>query len=226
MLRVLIIMSFICSLNLLSARPTEEPTKFTLSSVQNNANNVTSSKLEDTQELLERVRDAIRIGTGRFVNLIILARNNIANRAEQINNEFRNNLDPLIKSEKSQSRRSILSIPASQSTTPIVLFAPMSRETVRLENETAQAILEKRKPDNILSRFLTPKPLVDRIREEEKYGNTGKYPSFSRAVVNGYENLSNFLNFLVNLPVGIVKQTSRGVTQTLDEVGARLIGLQ
>ncbi|KAL0134423.1 hypothetical protein PUN28_001304 [Cardiocondyla obscurior] len=193
MLRVLIIMSFICSLNLLSARPTEEPTKFTLSSVQNNANNVTSSKLEDTQ---------------------------------QINNEFRNNLDPLIKSEKSQSRRSILSIPASQSTTPIVLFAPMSRETVRLENETAQAILEKRKPDNILSRFLTPKPLVDRIREEEKYGNTGKYPSFSRAVVNGYENLSNFLNFLVNLPVGIVKQTSRGVTQTLDEVGARLIGLQ
>lgn len=185
-----------CSLNLLSARPAEEPTKFTLGNVQNNTENVIPSKLEETK---------------------------------RINNEFQS-LDPLIiKSDlnQSQSRRSIS---PSQSTTPTVLFPPISRETYRLENETAQAILEKRKPDTItqiLNSFLTPKPLVDRIRDEEKYGNNGdKFIGIGRAFVNGYENLSNFLNTLTDFPVNIAKQTSQGITQTLNEFGARIIGLQ
>lgn len=38
-----------CSLNLLSARPAEEPTKFTLGNVQNNTENVIPSKLEETK---------------------------------------------------------------------------------------------------------------------------------------------------------------------------------
>lgn len=83
------------------------------------------------------------------------------------------------------------------------MFPPISRETYRLENETAQAILEKRKPDTItqiLNSFLTPKPLVDRIRDEEKYGNNGdKFIGIGRAFVNGYENLSNFLNTLTDV---------------------------
>ncbi|XP_077278339.1 uncharacterized protein LOC143906263 isoform X1 [Temnothorax americanus] len=228
MLRILMILSFICSLDLLNARPAEEPIKFTLGNMQNNAENVTPSKLKDTKELLERVGDAIRIGRGRFVNLIILTRNNIANRAEKINNKFQNSLDPLItESDKPQSRRSI---PSVQSTTPINLFRVTSRETVRLENETGQAILEKRKPDTIiqvLNGFLTPKPLVDRIRDEEKYGNMGdKFIGIGRGLINGFENLSNFLNFLTEFPVGITKQVSRGVTQTLNELGSRVIGLQ
>lgn len=120
---------------------------------------------------------------------------------QQINNEFRNSLDPLItKSDNLQSRRSILSL---QSTTPIVLFPAIPRETVRLENETAQGILEKRQPDNIkqvLNTFLTPKPLVDRIKDEEKYGNTGdKFIGIGRAIVNGYENFSNLLNILTDV---------------------------
>ncbi|XP_071641057.1 uncharacterized protein [Temnothorax longispinosus] len=228
MLRILMILSFVCSLDLLNARPAEEPIKFTFGNIQNNAENVTPSNLEDTKELLERVGDAIRIGRGRFVNLIILTRNNIANQAEQINNNFQNSLDPLItESDKPQSRRSL---PSVQSTTPITLFRVTSRETVRLENETAQAILEKRKPDTIiqvLNGFLTPKPLVDRIRDEEKYGNMGdKFIGIGRGFINGFENLSNFLNFLTEFPVGITKQVSRGVTQTLNELGSRLIGLQ
>lgn len=123
---------------------------------------------------------------------------------QQINNEFRNNLDPLItKSDTLQSRRSIQSIPPLQSTTPIVLFPPIPRETVRLENETAQGFLEKRPPDNIrqvLNTFLTPKPLVDRIKNEEKYGNTGdKFIGIGRAIVNGFENFSNLLNVLTDV---------------------------
>ncbi|XP_077278346.1 uncharacterized protein LOC143906263 isoform X2 [Temnothorax americanus] len=195
MLRILMILSFICSLDLLNARPAEEPIKFTLGNMQNNAENVTPSKLKDTKK---------------------------------INNKFQNSLDPLItESDKPQSRRSI---PSVQSTTPINLFRVTSRETVRLENETGQAILEKRKPDTIiqvLNGFLTPKPLVDRIRDEEKYGNMGdKFIGIGRGLINGFENLSNFLNFLTEFPVGITKQVSRGVTQTLNELGSRVIGLQ
>ncbi|XP_011702513.1 PREDICTED: uncharacterized protein LOC105458641 isoform X2 [Wasmannia auropunctata] len=224
MLRILMILSFICSLDLLSARPAEEPTKFTLGNTQTNAENVVPSKFEETKELLERVGDAIRIGGGRFLNLIILARNIIVVRAEQISNEFRNNLDPLIiKSDKPQSRRSISPV---QSTTPIILFSTTSRK-YRLENETAQAILERRKPDNILRLFLMPKPLVDRIKNEEKYGNTGdKFSGIGRAFINGYENFSNFLNAVVDAPASIVKQTTLGVTKTLNDLGARLIGLE
>ncbi|XP_012053998.1 PREDICTED: uncharacterized protein LOC105617026 [Atta cephalotes] len=193
MLRFLMI-SFICSLDLLSAHPMEEPTKFTVG-IQNNTENIVPSKLDIT---------------------------------EQINSEFRNSLNPsIIKSDKPQSRRSILPI---QNTTPIVLFQPIPQETIRLENETAQAILEKRKPDNImrlLDTFLTSKPLVDRIKNEQKYGNKGdKFNGIGRAFINGYENFSNFLNNLVEFPVDIVKQTSRGITQMLDKLGARIIGLE
>ncbi|XP_018347753.1 PREDICTED: uncharacterized protein LOC108751826 [Trachymyrmex septentrionalis] len=193
MLQILMIL-FICSLDLLSARPMEEPTKFTLGKIQNNTENAVHSKLEIT---------------------------------EQINSEFRSSLNPSIKFDKPQNRRSILPI---QNTTPIVLFQPTSQEIFRLENETAQAILEKPKPDNIrrlLDTFLTPKPLVDRIKDEEKYGNRGdKFIGIGRAFIDGYENFSNFLNNLVGFPVDIVKQTSRGITQTLDKLGARIIGLE
>lgn len=120
---------------------------------------------------------------------------------QQINNEFRNNLDALInKSDKPQNRRSI---PPLQSTTPTVLFSPTSRDTARLENETSQAILERRQPDTIrqvLNSFLTPKPLVDRIKDQEKYDNTGdKFSGIGRAIVNGYESFSNFLNRLTDV---------------------------
>lgn len=101
-----------------------------------------------------------------------------------------------------QSRRSIIPV---QSTTPIVLFHPIPQETVRLENDTAQAILERRKPDVIrqgLNNFLTPKPIVDKIQEQEKYGNAGdKHIGVGRAVVDAYENFSNFLNALVAVSI-------------------------
>lgn len=98
-----------------------------------------------------------------------------------------------------QSRRSV------QSTTPIILFHPVTRETVRLENETEQAILERRKPDNIkqaFNNFLTPTPIVDGIKEEEKYGNTGdKFIGLGTAFVKGFENLATSLSTIVNVSI-------------------------
>lgn len=92
-----------------------------------------------------------------------------------------------------------------QSTTPRILFYPVERATARLENETAQAILERPKPDNViqaLNSFLTPRPIVDRIKEEEKYGNNGdQFSGIGRTIVNAYENFSNFLNRVVDVSV-------------------------
>lgn len=92
-----------------------------------------------------------------------------------------------------------------QSTTPLVLFHPSTRETVRLENDTEQAILERPKPDGIrqaFNNFLTPKPIVDTITKEEKYGNTGdQFSGFGKAFVKGFENLANSVSTLVNVSI-------------------------
>jgi len=92
-----------------------------------------------------------------------------------------------------------------QSTTPIVLFHPSPRESVRLENETEQAILERRKPDNIrqiLNNIVTPTPIVDGIKEEEKYGNTGdKFIGLGNMIVKGFVNLTNSLSTIVNVSI-------------------------
>ncbi|XP_070163342.1 uncharacterized protein [Polyergus mexicanus] len=193
MLRIVIILSFICWLDSLSAHPADEPTKFILNDVQSNAESILPSRLEE---------------------------------AKQLTSETQNNVEPVvIMIEKpNQSRRSV------QSTTPIVLFHPMTRESVRLENETEQAILERRKPDNIkqaLYNIVTPTPIVDGIKEEEKYGNTGdKFIGFGRTFVKGFENLANTLSAIINIPYNAAKQTSRAATQILDQLGKRLIGLE
>ncbi|XP_029667309.1 uncharacterized protein LOC115237990 isoform X2 [Formica exsecta] len=226
MLRIVIILSFICWLDSLSAHPADEPTKFILNDMQNNAESILPSRLEEAKELLGRVADTIRIGTGRFINSIILARNIIIDRVEQLTSETQNNVEPVVimVEKPNQSRRSV------QSTTPIVLFHPMTRESVRLENETEQAILERRKPDNIrqaLNNIVTPTPIVDGIKEEEKYGNTGDtFIGFGRVFVKGFENLANTLSAIINIPYNAAKQTSRAATQILDQLGKRLIGLE
>lgn len=48
--------------------------------------------------------------------------------------------------------------------------------------------------------LLHPKPVVDTISENEKYGNNGdQFRSFGKAVVGGYEGFSNFLNTAVDV---------------------------
>lgn len=42
---------------------------------------------------------------------------------------------------------------------------------------------------------LQAEPIVDHIREEDKYGNSGdKFQTIGRAIVNGMEGLSNLIN--------------------------------
>lgn len=88
---------------------------------------------------------------------------------------------------------------------PVTNTRPNARETVRLENETVQGFLEKPIPKpiaNVLESFLNPTPLVDGIKEEEKYGNSGdKFIGIGRTLVDGFEKFSNFLNGVVDVRI-------------------------
>lgn len=67
---------------------------------------------------------------------------------------------------------------------------------------------------------------MDTIKEHEKYGNTGdKFYPLGRAFVQTYEGFSNLLNRLLDAPVEIAKNVSRGLTGTLNAVGGKLVGL-
>ncbi|KAL9880760.1 uncharacterized protein ACN427_011484 [Glossina fuscipes fuscipes] len=69
-------------------------------------------------------------------------------------------------------------------------------------------------------------PVLDTIKENEKYGNNGdKFDGISRTIVNGYEAFSNFLNTLIEKPKEIVRSVSKGITTQLDVIGGKLIGL-
>ncbi|XP_044596570.1 uncharacterized protein LOC123273258 isoform X2 [Cotesia glomerata] len=114
---------------------------------------------------------------------------------------------------------------------PLDSFLPAkTRETSRLESETGQSLFEFKKPKPVqgfLENLLSPVPLVDRIREEDKYGNTGdKFIGIGRALIKGFEGFSNFLNTIVDLPVDAAKKTSRGITAALNQIGGKLVGLE
>ncbi|XP_020299515.1 uncharacterized protein LOC109863603 isoform X2 [Pseudomyrmex gracilis] len=101
-----------------------------------------------------------------------------------------------ISNKPTQNRRSVF---LEQITTTVSSMDNL----IRLENERDQGLLEKLAiPPFIkegLYNALTPRPLVDRIREEEKYGNTNtKFDGIERAFVNGYTSFSQGLVSLLD----------------------------
>lgn len=82
-------------------------------------------------------------------------------------------------------------------------FPPKTRETARLEKESDQSILERRVPNplaGILERIVKPTPIVDNLKEEDKYGNKGdRFIGVSRALVTGLEGVGNLLDRIANV---------------------------
>uniref|UniRef100_A0A1B6KN87 Uncharacterized protein n=1 Tax=Graphocephala atropunctata TaxID=36148 RepID=A0A1B6KN87_9HEMI len=76
-----------------------------------------------------------------------------------------------------------------------------------------------------LIKALNPKPIIDTITEEEKYGNTGDHP-LGRKVVKGVEGVSNLLNSILRVPEAAVSRGSSKLTEFLDNIGGRIVGLQ
>ncbi|XP_059045824.1 uncharacterized protein LOC131841525 [Achroia grisella] len=79
---------------------------------------------------------------------------------------------------------------------------------------------------HIVAGILQPKPLVDTIQEEEKYGNTGdKFYGTGRAIVSGAEGVSNFVNSVIEVPGTIIRKITKAASDKLNNLGGRLIGL-
>ncbi|XP_026477842.1 uncharacterized protein LOC113383806 [Ctenocephalides felis] len=71
-----------------------------------------------------------------------------------------------------------------------------------------------------------PQPIVDTISEDEKYGNSGdKFSTVGRAVVSGFEGLSNLINKVVDYPYEAFKKFSRQATAKLNNLGSKIVGL-
>ncbi|XP_035737725.1 uncharacterized protein LOC118448496 [Vespa mandarinia] len=107
---------------------------------------------------------------------------------------------------------------------------PKTQETVHLENESEQSLVEKTISfpfNDLLVNFFMPIPLLDRIKEEEKYGNTGNnLAGIGKAFINGFENFSNFLNSAFGSTQNIKKKVKENISEALDQIGGKLIGFQ
>ncbi|XP_031839805.1 uncharacterized protein LOC116430172 [Nomia melanderi] len=198
-LRISVIVLVFC-VDLSFALPTEQPTKFSL-----NTGSIGTTTSDDSKT------------TSRFEQGRALA----SESQNQVATVLPTKADVLYESQRS------IEVTTNP---PVTNTRPNARETVRLESESDQALLERplTKPFmGVFEAFFKPTPLVDGIKENEKYGNTGdKFIGIGRALVSGFEGFSNFLNAVVSFPKNAAKKTSRGITEALNHVGARLIGLE
>ncbi|XP_033210773.1 uncharacterized protein LOC117168922 isoform X2 [Belonocnema kinseyi] len=223
-------------LQIVLSRPSEEPIKFNLYGPDEYVERfvapqkeIATTKFQRGKEMLGYIADKIRFGRGRLVNAFMLATNIVRETGEDNVSESQNIFQSVKPPKHHQTFQANTLQSYIQNPFPVINSA-RGRESAKLEYESAQSFLEKPK-ENPLREFLEklsrPTPIVDGIREEQKYGNNGdKFIGIGRALVNGFEGLSNFVNVVIDLPMKAAKQTSRGLTEALNRVGARIVGLQ
>ncbi|KPI91933.1 hypothetical protein RR46_08359 [Papilio xuthus] len=106
---------------------------------------------------------------------------------------------------------------------PVTTLEGALLETEGLGSKTLSV---KENVQNVAAGIFQPKPIVDTIQEEEKYGNNGdKFYSAGRAIVSGAENVSNFVNTVLEVPVKLFRDVTRKATEKLNNLGGKLIGL-
>ncbi|XP_013137943.1 PREDICTED: uncharacterized protein LOC106102884 [Papilio polytes] len=147
--------------------------------------------------------------------------------------EFRINKESIVDNFLSNKNTATL----TQSNPPIgsvnygggLLSAPVTTlEGALLETEGfgSKTLSVNENVQNLAAGIFQPKPIVDTIKEEEKYGNNGdKFYSAGRAIVNGAENVSNFVNTVLEVPVKVFRNLTRKATEKLNHLGGRLVGL-
>ncbi|XP_063392701.1 uncharacterized protein LOC134678176 [Cydia fagiglandana] len=105
---------------------------------------------------------------------------------------------------------------------------PTTLEGAILESEGygSKKLSLKENLHGIVAGLLQPKPIVDTIKEEEKYGNSGdKFITAGRALVTGAEGVSNLVNSVLEVPGTIFKKITRIATEKLNNLGGKIIGL-
>lgn len=106
-----------------------------------------------------------------------------------------------------------------------------SRAPVVDSGDRTRVEFERNKPalkyfQTLLVDVLQPKPILDTIREEEKYGNDGEaLGQVGRTIVGGVTKFTNFLSSTVDLPYEVLKSFTRKATETLNNIGAKIVGI-
>ncbi|XP_044729580.1 uncharacterized protein LOC123292931 [Chrysoperla carnea] len=78
-----------------------------------------------------------------------------------------------------------------------------------------------------LANIFQYKPIVDTIKEEDKYGNDGeKFRSIGKFVVGKAEGLSNFLNKAAEVPGQVFKAIVQTTNEKLNHLGGKIVGLE
>ncbi|XP_059490871.1 uncharacterized protein LOC132205660 [Neocloeon triangulifer] len=78
----------------------------------------------------------------------------------------------------------------------------------------------------LIYNYLEPKPIVDTIKEQEKYGNDGDVlGGVGRAIVGGTESLSVFTANTISLPGSVFRRLISRLTDNLGRMGAQIVGL-
>ncbi|XP_046977603.1 uncharacterized protein LOC124543425 [Vanessa cardui] len=105
-------------------------------------------------------------------------------------------------------------------------YTKLEGALLETEGYGSKTLSIKENAQNIVAGILQPKPIVDTIREEDKYGNDGdKFRNAGRAIVGGAEGISNFLNSILEVPSKIIKSITRAASEKLNNIGGKLIGL-
>ncbi|XP_055611197.1 uncharacterized protein LOC129757868 [Uranotaenia lowii] len=83
--------------------------------------------------------------------------------------------------------------------------------------------------DNIqqkVKHVLEPKPILDNIKEADKYGNTGdQFYFFTKPLVKITQDFSLLTNRVLAAPQKLLKKVNKAVSNKLSDVGAGLVGL-
>ncbi|XP_062549631.1 uncharacterized protein LOC134214241 [Armigeres subalbatus] len=91
-------------------------------------------------------------------------------------------------------------------------------------------------PSNIFSKFddaqkkvkdwFDTPPLIDTIKESDKYGNEGDHFYFATGpLVKITESVSNTINKAIAAPQKLIRSAKKVVSEKLNDVGAKLVGL-
>ncbi|CAH2103125.1 unnamed protein product [Euphydryas editha] len=153
---------------------------------------------------------------GSSTKIDISAGGTVKTNKGRISNELSNNISPEYPAVGSVNHGSFFSDP------------PTKLEGALLETEGfgSKTLSIKENAQNIVAGIFQPKPIVDTIREEEKYGNEGdKFRNAGRAIVGGAEGISNFFNTLIEVPSKIIKSITRAASEKLNNLGGKLVGL-
>ncbi|KAF4533070.1 hypothetical protein B566_EDAN002633 [Ephemera danica] len=114
---------------------------------------------------------------------------------------------------------------------PLLVLAAPHRTRRQVEKQSFLGFEKPESPSlNVVQKalynYLEPKPIVDTIQEHEKYGNEGDVlGSVGRGIVTGTESFTTFLSSAVSVPGNVARRLLRRVSESLNNVGSRLVGL-